>query len=149
MPAQQYGTERRNTCTVNVESGSWGQLGNLGPWDKRSGGSGGSEETKISPAGMGEIAIGGRPTAENVTVSRFFKIDREPAVYAALLEARGKAEMGVTMEVLDQHENPTGFALHWSGVLMDVTPHDQDSTSNTGSELTLVMSASSPIVVTL
>lgn len=141
--ATSYVTERRNSVTFNVD---WPGLGNLGQWDKRSGGLADSDEEKISPAGMGEIPIGGRPTAENVIVSRFFDHAREPAIYALLLAARGVADASSSQDILDQHENPTGHQVTWHGILKSVQLHDADSTSSTGAEIVCEISAGSVVV---
>lgn len=144
--ATRYATKQRASVTVNVESGPWGALGNLGRWDKREGGLADSEETKIRPAGLGEIAIGGVQTADNVTCSRIYHLDRDRAIIAALRAARGKADASASQETLDAHENPTGDMSTWAGVLKSVMIFEADTTSNDEAEIVIEISTSSPVV---
>jgi hypothetical protein len=145
--ARNYATKQRTSVTTNVESHeSWGTLGNLGRWDKREGGLAGSEDTKVRPAGLGEIALGGVQTAEDVTVSRLYDLTRDSAIISALRAARGKADMSVSQAVLDKHENPTGELDTWTGVLMSVDTVEADTTSTDEAEVVLVMSCDSQVV---
>jgi hypothetical protein len=145
---QEFGTERRNIVTVNVESGPWGTLGNLGQWDARTGGTAGGDMTKIRPAGMGELAIGGVKTAEDVTCWRYFNRARDGAILAALMAARQRAFSSASQEATDRHELPTGFQVTWNGVLDSVQIHDADASSADDAKVTIVISVNSDVAVT-
>jgi hypothetical protein len=148
MPtAHDFGTERRNIVTLNVETGPWGSLGNLGQWDARTGGSAGGDMTKIRPAGMNEIAIGGVQTTEDVTCWRYVSRTRDAAIIGALLAGRQRADASASQEMTDRHENPTGFQITWRGVLDTVTIHDADASSTDDAKLTIVFSANADISV--
>lgn len=144
MANRRYGTQRRTSVTVNVD---WPGLGNIGRWDKRGGGAVGGDGQKINPAGLGEIAIGGIPSVEDFTVSRFLHIDRDPALRAALVAANQKADMSITEEILDNHENPTGRTATWTGVLDSVDFGEADSTSGETREVVLGLSADAQMVI--
>lgn len=147
--ATRFATKQRTSVTVNVESHeSWdpgGVLGNLGRWDKREGGLADSEETKIRPAGLPETPLGGVQTTENVTVSRFYDLDRDGAIVDALRKARGKADASASQEALDAHEDPTGDMDTWSGVLKSVMVFEADSTSNDEAEVVLEISTGAKV----
>lgn len=143
-------TKQRTFVTVNVESHeSWdpqGLLGNLGRWDKRSGGLADSEDTATRQAGVGEVQLGGVQTAEPVTVSRGYDLDRDAPLVAALRKARGAGEASASQDLLDRHNNPTGEIDTWKGVLKSVDVVEADSSSTDDGEIVLVINCDSDVV---
>lgn len=138
--------ESRSRVTAWVESGPWGQLGDLGVFKTRTGGNSDSEEFKDRPGGMaGEQAQGGTPTTENVSVSRTNIPDRDGPLRPKLRAARGKARFVITDEQLDRHGNATGVREVFTGILKAVDPGDSDSMSNDPKLLTLEQSTDAEV----
>jgi hypothetical protein len=105
-------------------------IGNTGIWDKLSGGLADSEELVYKPGNMGEReSLGGFQTVENVTISRNFKRDRDLNLRPALMTARGKREVTVTKQTLDQDKRPIGRPLVYKGTLKSYSDPEVDSQS--------------------
>lgn len=101
-----------------------------GIWSTKEGGDGDSEETKIYPGGaQGQVSLGGRPTRENVTVSRYFSLDRDLPKIKRWDGRRGKARVVVTEVFLDADDNAFGTGVTWTGTLKRVAwpPYDSES----------------------
>ena len=118
-----------------------------GVWDKLSGGSGDSEEAKYRPGGMGpQIALGGSQTVENVTVSRYYDLERDGAQIKRWFARRGRALATITKQPLDIDANAYGEPLvYGQAVLKQVTPPDHDSESNDVGMLELEFSTSGTV----
>lgn len=118
-----------------------------GVFDKLTGGSGDSEEAKYRPGGMGhQIALGGSQTVENVTVSRYFDLDRDGPVYKRWMARRGRARATITKQPLDIDGNAFGEPLvYGQAVLKQVTPPDHDSQSNDVAMVELEFSTSGTV----
>jgi hypothetical protein len=113
-----------------------------GVWDKMSGGQVDSEETKYYPGGMVDpISIGGRRTAENVTVSRLYRIGRDHKDLQALINVVGRAPMTVSRQPLNTSGSKSDGAdpIVWTGTLKRVTPPDVDSEGNAAGMIELEM----------
>jgi len=102
-----------------------------GTWDKWSGLTFDSAESKYAPGGMGdEIARGGRKTTSNVTVERLYELDRDPPLIRALERVRGYGRATVSDQALNPDRSPAGEPIVVTGVLKAVTPPTRDSTSD-------------------
>jgi hypothetical protein len=120
------------TVIIEKEPGvPWPGLGNLGTWENRTGGSGGSDSTKHREGGMGDLlSYGGPPTMENVVVARRYDLSRDHAVIKALFDARGKARMTVIEQPLDEYKVAFGEPISYTGRLNDVNQGDVNANSN-------------------
>ncbi len=111
------------------------------PFDKRTGGDADSGETKYKPGGMGpEVPLGGTPTVSNVTVTRYYDLDRDHDLATALAGRVGRAKMSVSDQPLDANGIPVGKPRIWTGILKTVNFPDSDSGSDTASTFDLVCS---------
>lgn len=127
---------REDQGKVNVkimidEKTPWPGLGDLGDWENRTGGAGGSDSVKHREGNMGRlIAYGGPPTMENVVVARRMDPVRDHAKLKSLYEARGRALMIVTETELDEYGVAFGDPITYKGKLNDVNPGDVNANSN-------------------
>lgn len=124
---------------------------NLGVFDARTGGQGDSEETVYYPGAMGERqSLGGRQTADNVIVSRNYRIVRDhQQLINRLYAGRGSARMIVTQTPLDASKNAYGPPITWRGTLKRVSAPEHNSSSNDAAMLELEMTtdSGSPVAV--
>jgi hypothetical protein len=121
------------------EQTPWPGLGDLGDWENRTGGSGGSDSVKHREGGMGPLkSYGGPPTMENVTVARRYDFVRDHAKIKALFAARGKALMLVTETPLDEYGVAFGDPIVYKGKLNDVNQGDVNANSNNIRMITLI-----------
>lgn len=123
-------------------------VGDLGTFDKMTGGEVDSEETKYRPGNMGDlVTLGGSVNVGNVTVSRLYTLSRDHALIPGLVNAVGKADMTVVKQSKDVNGNPFGKPLVYSGKLKAFTPTEVDSESSDPALFELEMS-SAKIVAT-
>jgi hypothetical protein len=116
-------------------------IGPLGQFATRTGGNADSEEAKHSDGGgLPERALGGRPTTENVTITREFRPDRDLPLRNRLLAARGRRHMVVTDQPLDADYNAIGSPTVWTGIVKSVNMPDSDSMSNDPAMVEIEMS---------
>ena len=109
--------------TVSVEG-----IGDLGVFDKMTGGEVDSEEQKYAPGAMGSpISLGGRVTMGNVTLERLYILERDNPIEHALAAAVGIATVTVSKQPLDTNRVPFGRPLVYSGILKKCEPPDHDS----------------------
>lgn len=104
----------------------------LGVWEKRSGGAGDSEDTKVRRGGLrGQASIGGPQTRENITAKKLFDLKADAvALYLWLDARRGKGDVTVNNQPLDRDGNSFGDGWTNTGILKQVTPPDVDADSN-------------------
>jgi len=106
-------------------------LGDLGTFDKFTGGEVDSDEQKYRPGGMANpISLGGAVTMGNVTVSRLYVLERDHAIMHQLLSLVGVAAITASKQPLDTNKVPYGRPLVYRGKIKQVTPPDHDSTSS-------------------
>jgi hypothetical protein len=119
--------------TVSVEG-----IGDIGVFDKMTGGEIDSEETKYSPGGMAPpVSLGGRVTMANIVLERNYVLERDSAIEHALIAAVGVANVTATKQPLDENRVPYGRPLVYSGVLKKCFPPDHDSNSSNAALLHL------------
>jgi hypothetical protein len=126
------------TVTVSYRVGGEVQTKQLGTFDGFDGGGVTAEDTKFYPGGMQQqIALGGRRSVDNVTVTRLYDLTRDHPIMGWLLAGVGKANATVTKTSLDVDGRVTGRPLVYRGKLMSVTPpsHDSESTDAATYEL--------------
>lgn len=112
--------------TVSVEG-----IGDLGVFDKMTGGEVDSEEQKYSPGAMAPpVSLGGRVTMGNIVLERNYVLERDNAIEHALCAAVGLATVTVHKQPLDENKVPFGRPLVYSGVLKKCEPPDHDSMSS-------------------
>lgn len=100
----------------------------FGKWEKKTGGQGDSEETKVRLAGMGpQVSLGGSQTIENVTVTKLYDLDVDAPRLARLYSRRGKATVQVIQTPLDRDGHTYGPPVTWTGTLKAVTAPDVDA----------------------
>lgn len=106
-------------------------LGDLGAYDKWSGGAVTATITKYRPGGMGpEITYPSLSIQGDVTISRVFVTERDQAVVAALKPLAGLSYGTVTLQPLDASGNVLGPPTTFRGRLSSVAPGTVDSTSS-------------------
>ena len=118
--------EDQFNVTVSIDG-----LGNLGTFDKFTGGSIDSDEQKYSPGGMAPpVSLGGAVTMSNVVVSRLVDLVRDWDLMHKLLAAVGIATITAAKQPLDVNKVPYGRPLVYQGTIKQVTMPDHDSTSS-------------------
>jgi hypothetical protein len=118
--------EDQYNVTVTVDG-----LGNLGTFDKMTGGEVDSDEQKYSPGAMAPpVSLGGAVTMGNVVLERLYVLDRDGPIIHQLLAASGKAGITAVKQSLDVNRIPYGRPLVYTGKLKQVAPPDHDSTSS-------------------
>lgn len=116
--------------TVILDPDDTARKTDLGTWDNLTGGNADSEESIYYPGGMGaRLSLGGRRTIENITISRYYKIGRDPELLPKLLDRRGRGILDVTDQPLDVDGNIYGTALVYRCTLKAVNPPDAASES--------------------
>lgn len=106
-------------------------LGDLGSYDKWSGGDVTATITKYRPGGMGpEITYPSLSIIGNVVVSRVFVQERDQALVAALSPFAGNGYGTITLQPLDASGNVLGPPTTYRGRLSAVKPGQVDSTSS-------------------
>lgn len=124
------GPTRQDThrITVQIANPNTGVLSDFGVWDTFSGGDVDSDQNQYYPGGMvPPVALGGRKTAGNVTVSRLYRLERDHDRMQFLIDAASESKMVVKRQPLDLNGNSYGKALVYRGILKHVTPPDLDS----------------------
>lgn len=135
--------ESNRNVTVHIEHPG---LGALGTFATRTGGKADSEETKHKPGGMlPEQAWGGAPTTDNVVLTRQFVRERDAALRAGLLAARGKARVKISDQLLDPDGNGFAAPTVWTGILKSFDMPDADANSNDAAMLELEVSTDAPV----
>lgn len=128
--------EDQARVTVKIERSPgvpWPGLENLNAesWENRTGGAGGSDTTKHREGGMGPLlSFGGPPTMENVVVARRYDTVRDHSMIRALYAARGRANMTVIEQPLDEYGVAFGDPVTYTGKYIDVNPGDVNANSN-------------------
>lgn len=137
------GPTRQDThrITVQIANPHTGVMSDFGVWDTFSGGDVDSDQTQYYPGGMAPpVALGGRKTSGNVTVSRLYRLERDHDRMQFLIDAASKSSMRVARQPLDLNGNKYGKALIYRGILKHVTPPDLDSQQSGPALLSLEMS---------
>ena len=118
--------EDQFNVTVKVD-----QLGELGTFDKFTGGEVDSDEQKYRPGAMAApLSLGGAVTMGNVVVSRLLVLERDWDMMHTLLALVGVATIEARKQPLDVNKVPYGAPLVYTGKIKTVTPPDHDSTSS-------------------
>lgn len=111
---------------------------NCGIWDSRSGGKKTSEQLKTKTGGMGEVALGGSPSTDALTLSRLYEVQRDHILLGPLLlPLVGKGLCTVLQDAVDVDGNPAGKPLRWTGKLASYDPPEYDANSNDRADVTL------------
>lgn len=119
-------TEQMYLVTVHIDDPSFGDLG---VWDKRTGGDVNIAATKHRPGGMGpEVTYRSLPTYSDLTVQRVIEPDRgDYDLMRALKLAAGRVYATVTEQPLDDDGHPQGDPATWRGRLGNCKPGQVDS----------------------
>jgi hypothetical protein len=119
-------TEQQFLPSISIDG-----YGNLGTYDKWSGGDVTATITKYRPGGMGpEITYPSLSIIGDVTVSRVFVTERDAALVAALQPQAGLVYGTITLQPLDATGNALGNPTTYRGRLAAVKPGNTDSTSS-------------------
>lgn len=119
---------------------------NTGLWDKKSGGGRTSDNTKYPPGGMQEeIDLGGRATSEDITLSRYFDLDRDLPRIKRWLNRVGKATVKVVEQYLDQDGAAYGNPVTRTGTLNACTDPEADSESTDAALVEIGVSVAGPV----
>jgi hypothetical protein len=137
------GPTRHDTflITVQVADPHSGVMIDYGIWDKKTGGAVDSSETKYFPGGMGPpISLGGRRITDNITVERLYRLARDHAHIARLMDSVGHSTMTIAQQPLDIDGNSYGTPIVWTGTLKKCTMPDADSETTAAALVALEMS---------
>lgn len=108
-------------------------VGDLGPWDRKSGGEVDSEETTYRLGGSPDrISLGGPVGTGNLTLARLYD-ENAHAVYHRLAAVAGRANATVVMQPLDENDYAFGRPIVWRCKLKRVSAPDYDSNGNAAS----------------
>jgi hypothetical protein len=133
--------ESKSRVTASIDG-----VGSLGVFATRTGGNADSEEVKHADGGgLPERAHGGRPTTDNVTITRRYDPDRDGPLRSKLFAARGVRPMTVSEQRLDADDNAVGAPTVWTGVVKSFQMPDSDRNSNDMAMLTIEMSTDAPV----
>jgi hypothetical protein len=106
-------------------------LGDLGTFDKMTGGDIDSDEQKYRPGAMAPpLSLGGGITMSNVVLERLYVLERDHDVMHQLLALTGIATITAAKQPLDEYKVPYGRPLVWTGKIKNVAAPDHDSTSS-------------------
>jgi hypothetical protein len=112
--------------TVQVDG-----VGDLGVFDKRTGGDVDSDEQKYRPGGMAPpVSLGGAVTMNNVVLERNYVLERDHPIIHQLLSLAGIAAISCAAQPLDLNRVPFGRPIVETGKLKNVAWPDHDSTSS-------------------
>jgi len=118
--------EMQYLLSVNVDG-----VGDLGVFDKRTGGDTTIATAKHRPGGMGpEKTYVTLPTYSNITITRVYERVRDHELVRAMRNLGGKRYVTVTEQPLDDDGNAWGVPVTWRGRLSNVKPGQVDSASN-------------------
>src|SRR5687768_15754767 len=81
---------------------------NLGVFDTQSGITFDSESNSYWAGGGKRIVSAGRSTPEDLTISRYFDAGRDLPLRTVLKNAGGRGKLTVSVQALDDDENPVG-----------------------------------------
>jgi hypothetical protein len=114
-----------------LPSASVDGIGDLGNYDKWSGGEVTATITKYRPGGMGpEITYPSLSIIGDITIERVHVVERDQALIAALKQVAGQAKGQITLQPLDQDGNVLGQPTVWQGRLSKVADGATDSQSS-------------------
>lgn len=120
-------TEQQFLVTLNVDT-----LGDIGIFDKRTGGDNNVASVKHRPGGMGpERSYSSLPTYSAVTVTRVYERIRDHELIRSLRAIAGSAKATVIEQPLDSDGNAYGVPTTWRGRLGNIKSGNADSTSTT------------------
>jgi len=120
---------RNNQITVSVTYR--GETRDLGIFDTWEGGNVTADNTKHRRGGMGkQVAVGGRVTIEDVTVSRDYDLDRDHQHAHWLSTAVGRGRVTATKLYLDDDANVFGVPIVITGILIGYNQPNADSDSS-------------------
>ena len=106
-------------------------VGNLGVFDKFTGGEVDSDEQQYSPGAMAPpVSLGGAVSIGNVVLERNFVLERDQPIVHKLLAVAGRAKITASKQPLDLNKVPYGRPMVYTGKLKQVAPPDHDSTSS-------------------
>lgn len=106
-------------------------LGDIGIFDKFTGGEVDSAEQKYSPGAMAPpVSLGGAVTMGNVVLERNYVLERDHAIIHQLAAVAGVAGITAIKQPLDANRVPFGRPLVYTGKLKQTAPPDHDSTSS-------------------
>jgi hypothetical protein len=119
-------TEQQFLVTVQVDG-----YGDLGIFDKRSGGDSTIAVAKHRPGGMGpEKSYTTLPTYSAITISRVYERVRDHEVIRRLRNLAGNTLVTISEQPLDGSGNAWGSPTVWRGRLGNVKAGPVDSTSS-------------------
>jgi hypothetical protein len=125
--------EDQYDVTVSVDG-----VGNLGTFDKMTGGEVDSDEQKYRPGGMAPpVSLGGAVTMGNVVLERNYVLERDSPIIHTLLSVVGLATITASKQSLDLNKVPYGRPLVYTGKIKTVSPPDHDSTSSNPAMLSI------------
>ncbi len=117
-----------------------------GVWDKKTGGARTGNSTKYNPGAMDEeINLGGRPTTDNMTLSRYFDLERDLPQIKRWLNRVGKANVVIVEQYLDSDGNAYGNPVTRRGTLDGCTDPEADSESQDVALVEIEVSIAGPV----
>lgn len=114
----------------------------LGLWQTFAGGGIDTEEATTRDAhGLPIVQLGGASRVQNFTISRTYRVGRDPDLYPLLRKACGRAHFNVGVQLQDADSFAVGPLESYTGLLKSVSKADVNIEGNEAMKLTLEFSA--------
>lgn len=115
-----------------------------GIWDAWAGGDKDTASVKYRSGGSpDEESLGGGNTFADLTLSRNYRISRDPSIERFLLSKAGIGNAVASKTVLDRSYQAQGDPLTYKGLLKTVTPPNTDSNSTNPAIISVVIEPNS------
>lgn len=113
-----------------------------GTWLTFAGGDVDSEEASTRDGyGLPIIQLGGPQKVQNWTISRTYRVGRDPELYPFLRQSAGRRRFYCGVQLLDIDGHVVGPVEPYSGILKHVSKADVNTEGNEAMKLTLEFSA--------
>jgi hypothetical protein len=113
-----------------------------GLWQTFGGGGVDSEESVTRDAyGLPVVQLGGQARVQNFTMTRTYRVGRDPDLYPLLRKACGRAHFNAGVQLLDLDGFPVGPVEPYTGVLKSASKADVNIEGNEAMKVTLEFSA--------
>lgn len=126
--------------TLTVDGNDWGVF------ETRTGGKTNGNSGTTKPGGMGpQIALGGTPTVEPVTLTRNYDRVRDHDRADQLTNRAGRARCVCKQRPLDADANAYGKSIVWTGILNAVDLPEHDANASDSAVMTLEITPDGPV----
>ena len=113
-----------------------------GLWQTFAGGGVDSEEASTRDAsGLPVVQLGGQARPQNFTMTRTYRIGRDPELYPLLRSVAGRMRFNVSVQLLDIDGFPVGPVEPYTGILKAVSKTDVNIEGSEAMKVTVEFSA--------